>query len=74
MSMDMSKMFLREVRFQSSYSTSETEMQMAIQLIESKRITPSEIITDRFPLSQAIEALGLADNAVDAVKIIIENE
>ena len=74
MSLDMSEMFLREVRFQSSYSTSETEMQMAIQLIESKRIRPSEIITDRFPLSQAIEALGLADNAVDAVKIIIENE
>ena len=74
MPLDMSNMFLREVRFQSSYSTSETEMQMAIQLIESKRIRPSEIITDRFRLSQAIEALGLADNAVDAVKIIIENE
>ncbi len=74
MSLDISKMFLREVRFQSSYSTSETEMQMAIQLIESKRIRPSEIITDRFALSQAIEALGLADKAVDAVKIIIENE
>jgi L-iditol 2-dehydrogenase len=73
MSLDMSKMFLREVRFQSSYSTSETEMRMAIQLIESKRIRPSEIITDRFPLSQAIEALGLADKAGDAVKIMVEN-
>ena len=74
MSLDMSKMFLREVRFQSSYSTSETEMQMAIQLIESRRIRPSEIITDRFPLSRAIEALGLADKAGDAVKIMVENK
>ncbi len=74
MSLDMSKLFLREVRFQSSYSTSETEMQMAIQLIESRRIRPSEIITDRFPLSRAIEALGLADKTGDAVKIMVENE
>ena len=74
MSLDMSKMFLREVRFQSSYSTSETEMPIAIQLIESKRVRPSEVITDRFPLSRAIEALGLADKPQDAVKIMVENE
>jgi L-iditol 2-dehydrogenase len=74
MSFDMSNMFLRESRFQSSYSTSETEMRMAIQLIESKRIRPSEIVTDRFPLSRAMEALGLADKAGDAVKILVENE
>lgn len=74
MSLDMSKMFLREVRFQSSYSTSETEMRIGIQLIESKRVRPSEIITDRFPLSRAIEALGLADKPGDAVKIMVENE
>ncbi|HYB66870.1 MAG TPA: hypothetical protein VEC43_00965, partial [Candidatus Acidoferrales bacterium] len=67
-------MFLREVRFQSSYSTSETEMRIAIQLIESKRVRPSEVITDRFPLSRAIEALGLADKPQDAVKIMVENE
>jgi len=73
MTLDMSKMFLREVRFLSSYSASETEMQMAIQLIENRRIRPSEIITDRFPLSHAIEALGLADKAGDAVKIMVEN-
>ena len=74
MSLDMSKMFLREVQFQSSYSTSETEMQMAIQLIESKRVKPAAIITDRFPLSRVIEALGLADKIGDAVKIMVENK
>jgi L-iditol 2-dehydrogenase len=74
MSLDMSKMFLREVRFQSSYSTSETEMRMALQLIESKRVKPSAIITDRFPLPRAMDALGLAEKAGDAVKIMVKNE
>jgi L-iditol 2-dehydrogenase len=72
--LDMGRMFLREVRFQSSYSTSETEMEMALELIESKRVKPSEIITDRLPLSRTVEALALADRAADALKVIVENQ
>lgn len=72
--LDMSKMFLRELRFQSSYSTSETEMRMALQLIKSKLVRPSETITDRLPLSQTVEALALADRTADAVKVIVENQ
>jgi len=71
--LDISRMFLREVRFQSSYSTSETEMRMAVELIASRRVKPSEIITDRLPLSRAVEALALADRGADAVKVIVEN-
>jgi len=74
MHLDMSKMFLREVRFQSSYSTSETEMRMALELIESKIIRPSKIISHRFPLSQAVDALRLADQGPDAIKVIVENQ
>jgi len=70
--LDMGRMFLREVRFQSSYSTSETEMQMALQLIASKRVKPEDIVTDRLPLSRAVEALTLAGRA-EAVKVIVEN-
>lgn len=70
--LDMGRMFLREVRFQSSYSTSESEMEMALELIASKRIRPSEIVTDRLPLSLAVDALALAARA-DAVKVIVEN-
>ena len=71
--LDMCKMFLREVRFQSSYSTSEAEMRMALEFIASKRVRPSEIVTDRLPLSSTVEALALADRAADAVKVIVEN-
>jgi L-iditol 2-dehydrogenase len=72
--LDMGRMFLREVRFQSSYSTSESEMRMAIELIGSGRVKPSEIITDRLPLSRMVEAFALADRAQDAVKVIVENQ
>jgi L-iditol 2-dehydrogenase len=71
--LDMGRMFLREVRFQSSYSTSETEMRMALELIASKRIRPAEIITDRLHLSRTVEALALAEHA-EAVKVIVENQ
>ena len=71
--LDMARMFLREVRFQSSYSTSEVEMRMAIELIASKRVKPSEMVTDRLPLSRTVEALALADRAADTVKVIVEN-
>ena len=70
--LDMAKMFLREIRFVSSYSTSETEVQMALELITSERIRPSEIITDRLPLSNVVDALALAERA-DAVKVLVEN-
>jgi L-iditol 2-dehydrogenase len=74
LTLDVSRMFLREVRFQSSYSTSEAEMRMAFELVERKRIKPSEIVTDRLPLSRTVEAVGLADRATDAIKVIVENQ
>jgi len=74
LALDMSTMFLREVRFQSSYSTSETEMRIALELITNKRIMPAETITHRLPLSRTVEALGLADRGTEAIKVIVENE
>jgi len=71
--LDVSNLFLHEVRFESSYSTSETEMRIARNLIDKKRINPSQLISHRLPLSQAVEAMKIADKAVDAVKVIVEN-
>lgn len=73
LSVDVSHLFLQEVSFQSSYSTSETEMRMALDLIEAKRISPSRIITHRLPLSQTVEAFRLAEHGEDVVKVIVEN-
>jgi len=74
LTLDVSRIFLREVRFQSSYSTSETEMRIALELVRSNRIKPSEMITDRLPLSRTIEAIGLADRATETIKVIVENQ
>jgi threonine dehydrogenase-like Zn-dependent dehydrogenase len=69
----MSRLFLQEISIQSSYSTSETEMQIALDLIETGRINPSQMITHRLPLERIVEALHLAESGREAVKVIVEN-
>jgi L-iditol 2-dehydrogenase len=73
-SLDISRLFLQEIAIQSSYSTSETEMQMALTLIEKARIRPSQLITHRIPLDHIVEALQLAESGKEAVKVIVENK
>ncbi len=73
LSLDMSRLFLQEVRFQSSYSTSETEMKLALDMIEKKRINPSKLITHRLPLAETVEAFRIAEKGSGAVKVVVEN-
>ena len=72
-SLDISRLFLREITFQSSYSASELEMRMALDLIEQKRIDTSQMITHRLPLTRLLEAFRVAQNSRASGKIIIEN-
>lgn len=74
LSLDVSRLFLCEIKFESSYSTSETEMRMALDLIEKKRINPSKLITHRLPLARALEAFRLAEKGEGAVKVVVEND
>ncbi len=73
LSLDISRLFLQEVRFQSSYSTSETEMKMALDMIEKKRINLSKLITHRLPLAETVEAFRIAEKGSDVVKVVVEN-
>lgn len=73
LSLDISRTFLRELRFQSSYSTSETEMRIALDLISSKRIQPSEMITHRLPFQRIAEAFRLAESGKEAAKVVVHN-
>jgi len=73
LSLDVSHLFLHEIEFESSYSTSETEMSLALDLIEKKRISPSKLITHRFPLARALEAFRLAEKGEGAVKVVVQN-
>ncbi|MGA3405921.1 MAG: alcohol dehydrogenase catalytic domain-containing protein [Candidatus Bathyarchaeia archaeon] len=73
LSLDIGRLFLREITLQSSYSTSELEMRMALELIEQKRIDPTQMITHRLPLSKVLDAFHVAQDGKTAGKIIIEN-
>src|SRR3989304_586391 len=73
-SLDASQLFLREIGFQSSYSTSEAEMRMALNLIGTGRIRPSLLITHRVPLERVAEAMSLAESGMEAVKVIVQNK
>lgn len=73
LSMDLSRLFIREITLLSSYSTSEVEMRMALQLIGSKRIDPTRIITHRMRLDKITDAFRLAEAGNDVGKIVIEN-
>jgi threonine dehydrogenase-like Zn-dependent dehydrogenase len=48
-------------------------MRIALDLIETGRINPSQMITHRLPLERIIEALHLAESGSEAVKVIVEN-
>jgi threonine dehydrogenase-like Zn-dependent dehydrogenase len=73
LSLDISRLFLRETTLQSSYSTSELEMRMALELVEQKRIDTTQTITHRFPLNRLLDAFHVAQNGKTAGKIIVEN-
>jgi L-iditol 2-dehydrogenase len=73
-SLDISRLFLHEITVESSYSTSEIEMQMALDLIRTQRVDPSQMITHRLPLERVIEALHLAESGREAVKVVVENQ
>jgi len=70
---DVSRVWIREINFLSSYSASELDMQVALDLIQQRRISPSAAITHRFPLSQIADAFQVAGVAEDAGKVIVEN-
>jgi L-iditol 2-dehydrogenase len=74
MSLDVGDFFLREISFRSSYSTSETEMRIALDLITQKRIAPAQMITHRLPLEEAVDAFRLAQDGKEAVKVVVTNE
>lgn len=71
LSYDLSKVFLKEVSLIPSYSTSELETNAALELMASSRLGLSSIITHRFRLEDAAEAIRCAAEAKDSLKIIV---
>ncbi|AIF84235.1 theronine dehydrogenase-like Zn-dependent dehydrogenase [Candidatus Nitrososphaera evergladensis SR1] len=70
-SYDMSKLYSNEHSLIPSYAASEVETNQAIKLIAEKRIEIASLITHRFDISDASEAIKCAHEAKDAMKVIV---
>lgn len=71
MSYDMSKLYSSEHSVIPSYAASEVETNQALRLVDAKRVELSSLITHRFDISEASEAVKCAHEAKDAMKVIV---
>ncbi|MEM2964131.1 MAG: zinc-dependent dehydrogenase [Candidatus Bathyarchaeia archaeon] len=68
---EASKLFIREVSLIPSYSTTEVETNVALRLLEAKQLNLKWLISHRFKLSQASEALKVASEGRETLKVIV---
>ena len=71
LSYDMSKLYSSEHSIIPSYAASEIETNEALKLIAEKKADMASLITHRFDISRAVEAVRCAHEAKDAMKVIV---
>ncbi|MER3407430.1 MAG: L-iditol 2-dehydrogenase [Nitrososphaera sp.] len=74
MSYDMSRLYANEHSLIPSYAASEVETNQAIRLIAEKRLDIASLITHRFDIKDASDAIRCAHEARDAMKVIVTTE
>jgi L-iditol 2-dehydrogenase len=74
MSYDMSKLYSSEHSIIPSYAASEIETNQALKLIAEARLDIGSLITHRFHISKAAEAVKCAYEANNAMKVIITTD
>jgi L-iditol 2-dehydrogenase len=72
-SLDVSKVYSKEVTITPSYAASENDTSAAFKLIEDRTIDVKRLITHKFDLSESAKALEYAHQGNDSMKIIITN-
>jgi L-iditol 2-dehydrogenase len=70
-SYDMSRLYSNEHSLIPSYAASEVETNQAIKLIAEKRLDIASLITHRFDIADASNAIKCAHEARDAMKVIV---
>jgi L-iditol 2-dehydrogenase len=73
-SLNMNKLYSNEQSLLSCYAASEIETNQALKLIAEKRIDVKRLITHRFTIKNADEAIKCAHEAKDAMKVIVTSE
>ncbi|MGI0039895.1 MAG: zinc-binding dehydrogenase, partial [Nitrososphaera sp.] len=71
MSYDMSKLYSSEHSLIPSYAASEVETNQAIRLIAERRLDIASLITHRFDIKDAADAIKCAHDAKDAMKVVV---
>ena len=68
----MFELWNKQVKIVSTYAGASRDLKESIELIRSKKVKVTVMITHRFPLNKAAEGFKLAAKAKDSIKIIIE--
>jgi len=68
---DASRVFIREIKLIPSYSTTENEIQRALEMMETGMVHLTEMITHRFHLDQVPEAFRVADDPRSSLKVMV---
>jgi L-iditol 2-dehydrogenase len=74
LSYDVSKLYSSEHSLIPSYAASEIETNQALKLIAQERFDVESLITHRFHISKAAQAVRCAHEANDAMKVIITTD
>ncbi len=73
LALDPSRLFINEVRIIPSYSTTEKEMEQALDLIMARKVNVAQLISHRFMLADSVEAFRVASDSDRSVKVIVNN-
>jgi L-iditol 2-dehydrogenase len=68
---DASSAFIREIKLIPSYSTTENEIQRALEMMETGRIRLTDMITHRLRLSEIAEAFRIAGDPQSCLKVMV---
>jgi L-iditol 2-dehydrogenase len=74
MSYDISRLYSSEHSIIPSYAASEIETNEALKLIAEKQVDMASLITHRFDITKAADAVKCAHEAKDAMKVIVTSD
>ena len=68
---EMDKIYSKEITLMTSYAASDKDTQEALDLIRTRRIDASSLITHRYSIDDSMQAFNHARRGNDAIKIVI---
>jgi L-iditol 2-dehydrogenase len=70
--MPMAELWRREVTVRTAYGAAPADLQMALDLIATRRVQVDDFVTQRLSLDEIATGFGLVCDACDSVKVIVE--